>query len=212
MLSVKQGSIKHHLLNLWYDLSFDWIPVSQTVEYYEYLNPCDSTHTNYCYKMGLVTWSHTIDCKNKLDFYSELPHKVWHAVKPANRLTNQTVCIYVCTILCARACVCVCVCVCVNTRLKSSYDDIISAAGDFLSNEIQALQYQWMKCAESKGGLCWKINLIWSHSMRVSWAAYELFSQCCDKWSTPIDPHIWPSKSRTTSSNIHTAAMWGYGM
>ena len=25
-------------------------------------------------------------------------------------------------------------------------------------------------------------------------------------------PHIWPSKSRTTSSIIHTAAMWGYGM
>ena len=25
-------------------------------------------------------------------------------------------------------------------------------------------------------------------------------------------PHIWPSKSRTTSSNIHTAAMWEYGM
>ena len=24
--------------------------------------------------------------------------------------------------------------------------------------------------------------------------------------------HIWPSKSRTTSSNIHIAAMWGYGM
>ena len=24
--------------------------------------------------------------------------------------------------------------------------------------------------------LCWKINLIWSHSMRVSWSAYELFS------------------------------------
>ena len=23
---------------------------------------------------------------------------------------------------------------------------------------------------------------------------------------------IWPSKSRTTTSNIHTAAMWGYGM
>ena len=32
------------------------------------------------------------------------------------------------------------------------------------------------------------------------------------KWCTPMDPHIWPSKSRTTSSNIHTAAMWGYGM
>ena len=27
-----------------------------------------------------------------------------------------------------------------------------------------------------------------------------------------MDPHIWPGKSRTTSSNIHPAAMWGYGM
>ena len=32
------------------------------------------------------------------------------------------------------------------------------------------------------------------------------------KLCNPMDPHIWPSKSRTTSSNIHTAAMWGYGM
>ena len=32
------------------------------------------------------------------------------------------------------------------------------------------------------------------------------------KWCTPMEPHIWPSKSRTTSSNIHTAAMWGYWM
>ena len=32
------------------------------------------------------------------------------------------------------------------------------------------------------------------------------------KWCTPMDPHIWLSKSRTTSSNIHTAAMWRYGM
>ena len=30
--------------------------------------------------------------------------------------------------------------------------------------------------------------------------------------NTPMDPRIWPSKSRTTSSNIPTAAMWGYGM
>ena len=29
---------------------------------------------------------------------------------------------------------------------------------------------------------------------------------------TPMNPRIWPSKSRTTSSNIHTVAMWGYGM
>ena len=32
------------------------------------------------------------------------------------------------------------------------------------------------------------------------------------QWCTPMDPRIWTSKSRTTSSNIHTAAMWGYGM
>ena len=32
------------------------------------------------------------------------------------------------------------------------------------------------------------------------------------KWCTPMDPHIWPRKSRTTSSNIHTVALWGYGM
>ena len=27
------------------------------------------------------------------------------------------------------------------------------------------------------------------------------------KRCTPMDPHIWPGKSRTTSSNIHSAAM-----
>ena len=32
------------------------------------------------------------------------------------------------------------------------------------------------------------------------------------KWCTPMDPHIWPGKSRTTSTNIHSAAMSGYGM
>ena len=32
------------------------------------------------------------------------------------------------------------------------------------------------------------------------------------KWCTPMDPHIWPGKSKTTSSNIHSAAMWGYRM
>ena len=33
-----------------------------------------------------------------------------------------------------------------------------------------------------------------------------------DEWCTPMDPHMWLGKSRRTSSNIHTAAMWGYGM
>ena len=30
-----------------------------------------------------------------------------------------------------------------------------------------------------------------------------------DQWCTPMDPHIWPRRSRTTSSNIHTTGyMW----
>ena len=31
-------------------------------------------------------------------------------------------------------------------------------------------------------------------------------------WPSKSDPHIWPSKSRTTSPNLHTAAMWGHEM
>ena len=33
-----------------------------------------------------------------------------------------------------------------------------------------------------------------------------------NKWCSPMNPLIRPSKSRTTSSNLHTAALWGYGM
>ena len=29
---------------------------------------------------------------------------------------------------------------------------------------------------------------------------------------TLMDTHTWPCKSRTTSTSIHSAAMWGYGM
>ena len=32
------------------------------------------------------------------------------------------------------------------------------------------------------------------------------------KWCIPMDPHIWPGIIRTTCSDIHIAAMWGYGM
>ena len=28
------------------------------------------------------------------------------------------------------------------------------------------------------------------------------------KWRTTMEPHIWPSKSRTTSPNLYSAAMW----
>ena len=32
------------------------------------------------------------------------------------------------------------------------------------------------------------------------------------KRCTPVDPHIWMCKSRTTSTNLHTATMWGHRM
>ena len=32
------------------------------------------------------------------------------------------------------------------------------------------------------------------------------------KRCTPVDPHSWMCKSGTTSTNLHTAAMWGHGM
>ena len=31
MLSVKKGGIKYHFLSLWYDSTWDWTPVSQTI-------------------------------------------------------------------------------------------------------------------------------------------------------------------------------------
>ena len=32
------------------------------------------------------------------------------------------------------------------------------------------------------------------------------------KWCTPMDPTTWPSKSRATSSNLYTAALWIRGV
>ena len=31
MLSDKKGGIKYHFLSLWYDSTWDWTPVSQTI-------------------------------------------------------------------------------------------------------------------------------------------------------------------------------------
>ena len=31
MLNIKQVSIKYHFKSLWYDLTWDWTPVSQTI-------------------------------------------------------------------------------------------------------------------------------------------------------------------------------------
>ena len=44
MLSVKQGVIKYLFLNLWYDLTWDWIPVSQAIGEH-----CIHTHKEYIF-------------------------------------------------------------------------------------------------------------------------------------------------------------------
>ena len=44
--------------------------------------------------------------------------------------------------------------------LKSSYDGIISAIDDFLTNGIQALQQKWKKKCKLQGRLYLKISLI----------------------------------------------------
>ena len=32
ILSVKQGDIKYHFLSLWYDSTWDWTPISRTID------------------------------------------------------------------------------------------------------------------------------------------------------------------------------------
>ena len=36
MLSAKHDSIKYYFLSLWYDLTWDWTPVSQTIGEHSY--------------------------------------------------------------------------------------------------------------------------------------------------------------------------------
>ena len=48
--------------------------------------------------------------------------------------------------------------------------------------------------------------------VRRTWRTLREKQGRAHKRCTPMDPCIWPSKSWTTSSSIHTAAMWRYGM
>ena len=42
-------------------------------------------------------------------------------------------------------------------RLKSSYDNVIPAVGEFLTNKIQVPQRWWKKCVDRKEDYVWKI-------------------------------------------------------
>lgn len=51
------------------------------------------------------------------------------------------------------------------------------------SLEIETLQQRWNKW-EPQGGLCRKINLIWTHPMQVDWSSYEPFNRA--SYSLPV--------------------------
>ena len=62
-----------------------------------------------------------------------------------------------------------------DSGLKSSYADIISAIDDFFDKWDPSTVTLIKEMCGLHGGLCLKINLIQSHSMIVSYSAYELF-------------------------------------
>ena len=58
MLSVKQGSIKYHFVSLWYDSTWDWTLVSQTIgEHSTHLANGNEQEKNYVlfYLSGLTS-------------------------------------------------------------------------------------------------------------------------------------------------------------
>ena len=71
-------------------------------------------------------------------------------------------------------------------------------------------------CVSSNGGIKYEFWVFGMTQLGLSpglpdlwWTLYPQ-GQWPSLWYTPMDPHIWPSKSRMTSSNIHTAALWRY--
>ena len=64
-----------------------------------------------------------------------------------------------------------CACVCEN-GLKNSYD-----VADFLNQRCPRTVTPMKDVNGLQRGRGWKINLIWSHYMRVTWSVYDHFSQ-----------------------------------
>ena len=71
-------------------------------------------------------------------------------------------------------------------------------------------QRQSWKCLGKYGTLSLPFGFPHMKRNKKTWTFNMKIIQKNTLWS--LDTHTWPSKSRTTSSNIHTAAMWGYRM
>ena len=81
MLSIKQGGTKYHFFNLWYDLTWDWIPVSWTID--EHLNICVINLPNLKLEINNLSLN-VVYCKNACNdacvpwnFQRELCACVW---------------------------------------------------------------------------------------------------------------------------------------
>ena len=60
--------------------------------------------------------------------------------------------------------------------LKSSDDDVIPADDLFFYRQNPSIATKMEEVYRSLGGL-WKMNLIWLHSMKVSWSTKKLSSR-----------------------------------
>ena len=67
------------------------------------------------------------------------------------------------------------VCIIYEGVLKILYNDISVADNFFDQWDPSTATLMEIVCG-SQGKLCWKINLIWSHSLRVSWSTYKLLA------------------------------------
>ena len=106
MLSVKQGGIKYHFLSLWYDSTWDWTLVSQTI----------GEHSNQNAN-GPVTSKTHLSRKNywlliQLIIYLKMKcMKLRVMGRGCEFLMLNNTCIYIYIYI--YICMCVCVCVCV---------------------------------------------------------------------------------------------------
>ena len=138
-------------------------------------------------------------------------------------------------------CVCVCVCKGVGLRVyvcvcdghssewkRIHYLSIISDVSEHHVRFIDGPQTQWSILGNSEIWLITQSYFFLRYRNVFNWSCCKLLflpnlMPCSflftfrkqgrtHKRCTLMEPHTWPCKSRTTSTNIHSAAMCRYGM
>ena len=85
---------------------------------------------------------------------------------------------------------------------KSFFGDVITAVNYWDQLDTNTVTLIMRKL---QGRLQWKINLIWSHSMRVSWLAYELFSRLFIAVCSYVSTYPFTYLSFSVCSDVHLA-------